>query len=279
MRTIEAKKISEAISELCIRANTVLRKDVLRALGVALKKEKNRRARKILEAIVQNALLAAREGLPICQDTGIATVFIKMGREVKVAGDLNKVVDQGVRAGYTRGYLRSSVVEDPVRRGAEVDNIPSVVHLKVTGGRKLKITVMPRGFGSENVSRLRMLRPTDGVDKIKEAVVEAVCLAGPDACPPFIIGVGIGGTAEKAVELSKEALILSLDHRNPRQHIAKLEKEILDAVNGLGMGPMGLGGRTTALGIKVLTYPTHIAGLPVAIHISCHALRSATAIL
>lgn len=279
MRTIDARQITEAVSKLCIEANTVLRSDVLRALKAASKKEKYGRARRILEAIVFNAQLAAKNRLPICQDTGMATVFVKIGREVRITGDLYEAIDRGVKLGYAKGYLRNSIVRDPIRRLGTGESTPSVIHLKFTGGKKLKVTVMPRGFGSENVSRLVMLRPTDGADRIKEVVVEACRRAGPDACPPFILGVGIGGTAEKAVELSKEALISPLERNHPQPHIAKLERAILGAVNRLGLGPMGLGGRTTALGVKILTYPTHIAGLPVAINISCHALRSKTAVL
>lgn len=279
MRNISTKKIKDTVAQLCIQANTVLRSDVLSLLKSALRKEKSKRPRYILDAIIQNAEVAAREKLPICQDTGIACVFVQIGCDVRIKGDLIDMINRGVRLGYTRGYLRSSVVCDPIKRAGKSKSIPSVVHIKTTRGKRLKITVMPKGFGSENVSKLWMLKPTDGASKIKDVVVESAQLAGPDACPPFIVGVGVGGTAERAMELSKEALILPLNQANPKRHIAKLEREILRQINTLGIGPMGMGGHTTALSVKILTYPTHIAGLPVAVNISCHALRSATAVL
>jgi fumarate hydratase subunit alpha len=280
MRKINAEKIREAVARLAIEANLILRKDVLRALKRAYSKERSRRAKKVLKALVENAAIASSEGIPICQDTGIATVFLDIGQDVAITGgDLNKAVNKGIAEGYKRGFLRKSVVSDPLSRVNTRDNTPAVIHTKIVPGGKIKITVAPKGFGSENKSVTGMFKPTDGADKIGRFILEAVKKAGPDACPPYIVGVGIGGTLDKACILAKEALLRPIDKRNPRHHIAGLERALLKKINGLNIGPMGLGGRATCLGLNIEVYPTHIAGLPVCVSISCHATRSAAVTL
>lgn len=276
MRRLSVTKITEVVSELSVEANTVLRKDVLDALRIALKRERNKRARWILDMIIQNACLAREQKIPICQDTGMVVVFIEMGRRIQIDGDLNRAVNKGIRDGYRKGYLRRSITPDPLGRKGLVNFTPCVIHIRVTNSNRFKITLMPKGFGSENVSTLVMLNPTDGVQRVKEVVREAVKQKGQDACPPLILGIGIGGTADQAIILSKQALLRPLSHFNPQPGISRLEQGILKDLNRLGIGPMGLGGRTTALGVNILTYPTHIAGMPLAINMSCHALRSAT---
>jgi fumarate hydratase subunit alpha len=254
-----------------------MRKDVYDALKRAMRSEKNRCAKGVLRALLENADIAARCGLPMCQDTGMAVLFIEIGQDVHiVGGDLNTAVVRGIRQGSREGYLRNSVVRDPILRNNTGDNAPPVIHTRMVKGNKVKLTVLPKGFGSENKSVVMMLRPTVSVDEIKKAVVGVVEAAGPAACPPFILGIGIGGTQDKAAELAKEALLRPLGESNPSKHIATLEREILSDVNKTGIGPLGLGGKTTVLAVRILTYPTHIAGLPVAINICCHALRSAS---
>jgi fumarate hydratase subunit alpha len=275
-RQIRVDEVSRIVSELCIEANTVLRKDILDALRIALKRERNKRARWILDMIIQNACLAKEQKIPICQDTGMVVVFIEMGRRIGIDGDLNRAINKGIRDGYRKGYLRRSITPDPLGRMGLVNFDPCVIHIRVTNSNRFKITLMPKGFGSENVSTLVMLKPTDGIQKVREVVRESVKQKGPDACPPLILGIGIGGTADQAVILSKQALLRPLNHFNPQPEISQLEQKILKDLNRLGIGPMGLGGRTTALGVNILTYPTHIAGMPLAINMSCHALRSAT---
>jgi len=252
----------------------------LSALKTARVHERTTRAKNILSVLIENSRIAKTKKIPICQDTGLAIVFVEIGQDVRVKGSLTDAINEGVKRGYEKGYLRSSVVDDPILRNKSKYNTPAVIHYNVVSGDKIKITVMPKGFGSENKSKTYMLLPTSQPKDIIKAVAEgAVTLAGPDACPPFVIGVGIGGTLDKAVELSKKALLLPIGFKHKDKHINKLTRYMLKAVNSLSIGPMGLGGKTTALGINVLTYPTHIAGLPVAINISCHALRSATAYL
>ncbi len=280
MRMVGAGKIRDAVSRLAIEANLYLRKDVLSALKSAYSKEKAPRAKKILKALIENAAIASSESIPICQDTGMATVFMEIGQEAAiVGGDLEKAVNEGVAEGYKKGFLRKSIVADPLSRINTNDNTPAVIHVKIVPGGKIKITVAPKGFGSENKSLINMFRPTDGADKIEKFILEAVKKAGPDACPPYIIGVGMGGTLDKACVLAKEALLRRIDKRNPRHHIAKLESILLKKINKLNIGPMGLGGRATCLGLNIEVYPTHIAGLPVCVSISCHATRSATAVI
>jgi len=277
MKRITAGEIVNILTELSVEANTVLRKDVLGALKKSLREETNKRARRILEMIIQNACLAKKEKIAICQDTGMPVVFVEIGSQVRiVGGELSAAINKGIEKGYRKGYLRRSIVKDPLKRTGPSGFSPAIVHIKTTNGNKLRLTLMPKGFGSENVTTLVMLRPTDGPAKIKEVVVKTVRQKGSGACPPLVIGLGIGGTAEKAVELSKLALIRPLNRRNPEPHLAGLEKAILREVNRLKIGPMGLGGKTTALAVNILTHPTHIAGLPLGISLSCHALRSVT---
>ena len=277
MKSITAGEIVNILTELSVEANTVLRKDVLGALKKSLREETNKKARRILQMIIQNACLAKKEKIAICQDTGMPVVFVEIGSQVRiVGGELSTAINKGIEKGYRKGYLRRSIVKDPLRRTGPSGFSPCIIHIKTTNGNKLRLTLMPKGFGSENVTTLVMLRPTDGPVKIKEAVVRTVRQKGSGACPPLVIGLGIGGTAEKAVELSKLALIKPLNRRNPEPHLAGLEKAILREVNRLKIGPMGLGGKTTALAVNILTHPTHIAGLPLGISLSCHALRSVT---
>ncbi len=277
MKSISAGEIVNILTELSVEANTVLRKDVLGALKKSLREETNKRARRILGMIIQNACLAKKEKIAICQDTGMPVVFVEIGSQVRIVGGLlSTAINKGIEKGYRKGYLRRSIVKDPLRRTGPSGFSPAIVHIKTTGGNKLRLTLMPKGFGSENVTTLVMLRPTDGPAKIKEVVVKTVRQKGSGACPPLVIGLGIGGTAEKAVELSKLALIRPLNRRNSEPHLAGLEKAILRDVNRLKIGPMGLGGKTTALAVNILTHPTHIAGLPLGISLNCHALRSAT---
>jgi len=279
MRIIKAETIRDIVKELCLEANFALRKDVYSALKTAAKKEKNKRAKKILEILVKNADIARKEKIAICQDTGMAIVFVDIGQDIKVQGSLEKAINQGVSQAYTKGYLRKSIVADPLLRKNTGDNTPAVIHYRIVPGSKIKITVMAKGFGSENVSKTKMLKPTEGESQIADFVANAVKDAGPGACPPFFIGIGIGGSLDKAVALAKEALLLPIGAVNKKRHLARLEKEILAQVNKLKIGPMGFGGAHTALGVKILSCPTHIAGLPVAVNISCHALRTAGKVL
>ncbi len=269
MRTIPSKKIRDAVALLCARANLVLRQDVLSALKKAYKKETDRRAKKIILAIIENADVARYRRLAICQDTGIPSVFVRIGQEVSVKGGLSEAINAGVAAGYRRASLRSSIVKDPLKRGKPGFS-PAVIHYDIVKGRKLEITLLPKGFGCENKSVLRMFNPTATTEEIVDFIVDTVRCAGPDACPPYVVGVGIGGTADYAVLMSKKSLLNRIDGRK-----GALEKLLLERINKLNIGPMGLGGRTTALGVGVLQHPTHIAGLPVAVSLSCHALRSA----
>ena len=276
---IRTCQITEAVSELAISANYVLRKDVVKGLKEALSRETNRRAKSILSSIIENARIAKKEKMPICQDTGMAVVFVEMGEDVRITGGgLKEAINRGIRQGYRQGYLRKSTV-DPLSRKNIGNNTPAVIHLNIVKGKRTKITVMPKGFGSENVSCSTVLKPTDGADEIKNCVLNAVKRAGPNPCPPIILGIGIGGTLDKAAILAKQALLRPLHRRNRRKDVARLENSILKEINRLGIGPMGLGGKTTALAANIETFPTHIAALPVAVNISCHALRSATKII
>lgn len=280
MREIDVRKIREVVTELCLKANFELRKDVLRALKSALKKETSPRAKNILKAIIENAALAKKKRIAICQDTGFVSVFIELGGSILLSGgDLAEAVNNGVEDAYKKGYLRKSVVSDPLLRKNTNTNTPSVIHIDIVEGDRIKISVSPKGFGSENKSAIKMLKPTASEKDIIGFVTEVVKLAGPDACPPYILGIGIGGTFDHAAHLSKRALLRPVGSGNKKGHFRRLEKDILKAVNSLGMGPMGLGGKTTALGINVEEFPTHIAGLPVAVSVSCHATRSAEKII
>jgi fumarate hydratase subunit alpha len=279
MKTVSSQKIRLAVAAACRKAAFLLRKDVRIALGVALDREKNPRIRRILEAIIENARSAEIRQLAICQDTGMPVVFAEVGQDVKIQGDFRSAVNQGVADGYLKNYLRESVVSQPLER-RQPKYSPAVIHTELVPGSKIKITVLPKGFGCENKSQLKMFNPTAGIEEIKQFVVEAVKAAGPDACPPYVVGVGIGGTADYASVLAKKALLRSvLPGKRSTGKTGKLERELLGRINELKIGPMGLGGKTTALAVNIASYPTHIAGLPVAVNISCHALRSASVTL
>ena len=276
MRTIHTDLIKEAIKEMCIEANLTLSSDVESRICTAEQEETEELGKKILSQLKENMDIAKAESIPICQDTGMAIIFLEIGQEVHLEGDyLEDAVNQGVREGYAEGYLRKSVVGDPLLRENTKDNTPAVIHTKIVPGDKVKITVAPKGFGSENMSRVCMLKPADGEEGVKEAVLETVRLAGPNACPPRVVGVGIGGNFEKCALLAKKALTRNLDIRSELPHIRAMEEELLQKINELNIGPGGLGGKTTALGVNIETYPTHIAGLPVAINICCHVNRHA----
>ncbi len=280
MRKIEAKRIEKTVSELCIEANLDLRRDVLSALKKALRSERGRKAKGILKEIIENARIAKRKRLPICQDTGMVVVFCEIGQGLSiVGGDLSKAINDGVRDGYRKGYLRKSVVADPLARENTGTNAPAVIYTAIVPGNKLRIALSPKGFGSENKSRIEMLNPTASIEDIKTFVIKVVRECGAEACPPLILGVGIGGTFEKAAQLAKLALFRPINKRSLKRDIERLEKELLKDINRLNIGPMGLGGRTTALGVNIEEFPTHIAGMPVAVCVSCHATRSAERIL
>lgn len=273
MREIKATIITKAMIELVKRANFILRSDVLSALHRAYKIEKNKRAKIILEAILDNAAYAKKEKLAICQDTGMPNVFVQVGQDVKIRGDLKAAINNGIKAGYKKYSLRNSVVSDPLlRRNPKFS--PCIIHTDLVRGNKIKLTLLPKGFGCENKSQLKMFKPTAGIEEIKKFIVEVVKSAGPDACPPYVIGVGIGGSADYVSLMAKKALLTKIQTKN-----SKLENDLLKQINKSGIGPMGLGGRCTALAVKIQKYPTHIAGLPVSVNISCHALRSASIIL
>lgn len=273
MREIKASRITEAVTELARRANFNLRSDVLSVLRRAYQGEKNKRAKKILKAILDNAAFARKESLAICQDTGMPVVFVEVGQDLKITGDLKTAINKGIKYGYKKYSLRNSIVADPFLRG-NPEFSPCIIHTDIVRGNKIKLTVLPKGFGSENKSQLKMFKPTAAVEEVKKFIVDAVKSAGPDACPPYVVGVGIGGTADYASIMAKKALLTKLSARN-----SKLEEDLLREINKTGIGPMGLGGRTTALAVKIKKYPTHIAGLPVSVNISCHALRSAEIVL
>lgn len=274
MRRIHTNEITENIKEMCIEANLHLAKDVVNAITHAEEQEESTIGKKILGQLKENMDIAKTENIPICQDTGMAVVFIKIGQDVHLEGALlEDAINEGIRQGYTEGYLRKSVVRDPILRENTKDNTPGIIHYEIVAGDKVEITVAPKGFGSENMSRVCMLKPADGIEGVKEAVLETVRLAGPNACPPMVVGVGIGGTFEKCAILAKKALTRNLDEPSAIPYVAELEKELLEKINKLGFGPGGLGGVNTALGVNIETYPTHIAGLPVAINICCHVNR------
>ena len=280
IRTIEVKEIAENIREMCIEANHFLAPDMGRALDRAAVSEKSPLGRKILEQLEENLEIAAEDIIPICQDTGMAVVFIEIGQDVHLeGGDLEDAVNEGVRRGYVEGFLRKSVVRDPLIRENTKDNTPAVIHTKIVPGKNIKITVAPKGFGSENMSRIFMLKPAEGIEGVKNAVITAVQDAGPNACPPMVVGVGIGGTFEKCALLAKEALTREVGSHSPIPYVKEMEEELLERINGLGIGPGGLGGTTTALAVNINTYPTHIAGLPVAVNICCHVNRHITRVI
>ncbi|MGE5197012.1 MAG: fumarate hydratase [Deltaproteobacteria bacterium] len=278
MKIIPAKKIRDAVEELCIRANINLRKDVLKALKAAYRKEKNNRARKITGAILANARVAAEERLAICQDTGLPIVFVEIGQDVRITGDLKAAINKGVELGYKKAYLRNSIVKNPLLRGTS-GYAPAVIHIDIARGNKLKLSVLPKGFGCENKSQLKMFKPTTPVKEIKEFIIGAVKNAGADACPPYVVGVGIGGSADYAVLMAKRALLRDIGVGNRQSYVRTMEMDLLKKINRLNIGPMGLGGKITTLGVNIEIYPTHIAGMPVAVNISCHAMRSATKVI
>jgi fumarate hydratase subunit alpha len=274
MRSISVQEITKNIKEMCIEANYVLSEDVKSAIYQNQETESNQIGKQILSQLKENMDIAKNESIPICQDTGMAVIFMKIGQDVHFeGGNLEDAINEGIRQGYEEGYLRKSVVKDPVERVNTKDNTPGVIHYEIVSGDQVEITVSPKGFGSENMSRVCMLKPADGIEGIKDAILETVKLAGPNACPPVVVGVGIGGTFEKCALLAKKALTRELGSHNPIPYVSELEEEMLEKINNIGIGPAGLGGNTTALGINIETYPTHIAGLPVAINMCCHVNR------
>jgi len=280
MRTIETNEITRHIKEMCIEANHYLSDDMQEIFKQSAQKEASPLGRQILQQLEENLEIAANERIPICQDTGMAVIFIKVGQEVHIqGGSLAEAIHQGVREGYTEGYLRKSVVKDPIYRENTKDNTPAVIHYEITEGDKVEITVAPKGFGSENMSRIFMLKPADGIEGVKEAILTTVREAGPNACPPMIVGVGIGGTFEKCALMAKHALTRNLKEERAGGYVRELEEEMLSKINKTGIGPGGLGGTTTALAVNINTYPTHIAGLPVAVNICCHVNRHAVRVL
>lgn len=280
MREINVNEIIPVASAMCIESNCILNEDIKNALKENLGRETNSLASDILADIIKNAEIAKRDNVPICQDTGMAVFFIELGQDVHITGgNLYDAINEGVRIGYQAGYLRKSVVADPIRRGNTGDNTPAIIHTDIVPGTQLKITIAPKGFGSENMSGIKMLKPSDGVDGVIRFVTETVRSASGNPCPPIVVGVGIGGTMEKAAILSKKALLRDIRKDNPDEYYANLEKELLDKINALDVGPQGFGGKTTALGVNVEVFPTHIAGLPVAVNISCHVTRHLTKIL
>jgi fumarate hydratase subunit alpha len=277
MRTIEAEKITEAVAKLAIDANYYLADDVYNAIVKGQKQEESPLGQNILGLLIENANIAGRENMPICQDTGMAVIFMEIGQDVHiVGGNLEDAVNAGVAKGYTEGYLRKSVVGEPMfNRVNTKNNTPAILHTSIVPGDKIKIVLAPKGFGSENMSALRMFKPSDGVQAVKKFVVDTVTAAGSNPCPPIVLGIGVGGTMEKAALLAKKALTRSLDQPNSHPEYAALEQEMLELVNNTGVGPQGLGGRVTALAVNIEYYPTHIAGMPVAINVNCHATRHA----
>lgn len=274
MRSIDAKKITEEVKRMVIEANYFLPKDVMAALQEARENDDWKLSQDILDKIIENAQVADKERVPMCQDTGMVVAFVKMGQEVVIEnGFIEDAINEGVRQGYEEGYLRKSVVGDPLNRVNTKDNTPAVVNYEIVPGDKLTIMVAAKGFGSENMSRLKMLKPSDGIEGVKEFILETVELAGPNPCPPIVVGVGIGGTFEKVSLLAKKSLMRDLDKYNENPFYEELEKEMLEKVNALGIGPQGFGGKSTALKVNIEYFPTHIAGLPVAVNINCHATR------
>ena len=280
MREIKASTITDVIERLCMEANQVLPQDIKDAISTCRSQEDGDIACGILDNIIENYQIAENEQVPICQDTGMACVFLEIGQDVHITdGDLTEAVNEGVRRGYTKGYLRKSVVKDPVRRGNTGDNTPAMLYTEIVPGEQIKVTVGPKGFGSENMSAIRMFKPSAGIQGIKDFIIETVEIAGPNPCPPMVVGVGIGGTFDKAALLAKKALMRPVDTSNPDPYYADLEKEMLQKINELGIGPQGFGGRTTAIGLNIETMPTHIAGMPCAINISCHVTRHKTEVI
>ena len=276
MRDPSVSEITKNIREMCIEANHFLSPDMKQVFDEAVSREESPLGKQILNQLEENLRIAGEDMIPICQDTGMAVVFLKAGQEVHfTGGSLTEAVNEGVRQGYTEGFLRKSVVQDPIERVNTGDNTPAILHYEIVEGDSVEITVAPKGFGSENMSRVFMLKPADGIEGVKEAILTAVRDAGPNACPPMVVGVGIGGTFEKCALMAKHALTRDLSEEAPVPYVRELEKEMLERINGLGIGPGGLGGRITAFAVNIETYPTHIAGLPVAVNICCHVNRHA----
>ncbi len=274
MRELDVKVITENIKEMCIEATHFLTEDMKNVLDDSVTKEESPLGKQILQQLQENLQIAGDEMIPICQDTGMAVVFIKAGQDVHfIGGNIEDAINEGVRKGYTEGYLRKSVVKDPIIRENTKDNTPAIIHYSIVEGNDVEITVAPKGFGSENMSRIFMLKPADGIDGVKNAILTAVKEAGPNACPPMVVGVGIGGTFEKCALLAKEALTRNINEQSKIPYVKELEEEMLEKINCLGIGPGGLGGRVTAFAVNIETYPTHIAGLPVAVNICCHVNR------
>ena len=274
MRTVNVSEITEQIKEMCIEANHYLSEDMKNALSESEKQEKSPLGKQILCQLQENLKIASEDMIPICQDTGMAVIFLEIGQDVHLeGGPLEDAVNEGVRQGYKEGYLRKSVVRDPIERENTKDNTPAVIHYEIVAGDRIRITVAPKGFGSENMSRVFMLKPADGIEGVKEAVLTAVRDAGPNACPPMVVGVGIGGTFEKCALMAKKALTREVGRHSDIPYVKELEEELLTKINQLGIGPGGLGGTTTAFAVNINTYPTHIAGLPVAVNICCHVNR------
>lgn len=280
MREIDVREVAESVAALCIKANTDLGSDIAERLSAMRALETDERPQAILDELIENAALAREKGMPICQDTGMAVVYMRIGQDVHfTGGSVEEAINKGVSKGYTEGYLRASVVADPLLRTNTGDNTPAVILWDIVPGDRVGITVAPKGFGSENMSSLTMLVPAQGIEGVKAAILATVKKAGPNPCPPIILGVGIGGTMDMAARMSKLALLRPVGEKSPKEHIARLEEEMLEAINALDIGPAGLGGHTTALAVHINTYPTHIAGLPVAVNMSCHATRHAEIIL
>lgn len=279
MREIPAAAITESVRKMCVAANYRLPEDVCARIALACGEEPFPAAKDTLDKLRENARIASEGRFPICQDTGMALVFVEIGQDAHIAGSLEGAVNEGVRQGYREGYLRKSVVADPLRRANTGDNTPAMLYVELVPGDRVTVTVAPKGFGSENMSRIAMLMPSDGVEGVKDFVVRTVELAGPNPCPPIVVGVGLGGTFDKAALLSKKALLRPLDRPHPDPYYAALEEELLTRINALGIGPQGFGGRTTALKVNIETLPTHIAGLPCAVNINCHVSRHLTEVL
>ncbi len=280
MREIDVKMISDNVAEMCIEANYYLSEDMKSCLNNAVESETGELGKKVLNSLKENLDIAANDMIPICQDTGMAVVFIKVGQDVHLTGgNIEEAINNGVHKGYVDGYLRKSVVKDPIYRENTKDNTPAIIHYSIVQGDKVEITLAPKGFGSENMSKVYMLKPADGIEGVKNAILSAVKDAGPNACPPMVIGVGIGGDFEKAAIMSKQALTRNVNEHSDKEYVRELEKEMLEKINSLGIGPGGLGGKNTAFAVNINTYPTHIAGLPVAVNICCHVNRHVTRVL
>ncbi|WP_432667493.1 fumarate hydratase [Wukongibacter baidiensis] len=274
MREVNVKEIQDAVKDMCISANYNLGNDVVKAFESSLENEESPIAKEILDNLIKNSEIAREKSVPMCQDTGMAVIFIEIGQDVRlIGGDLKEAINEGVRQGYKDGFLRKSVVGDPLIRKNTGDNTPAIIYIDIVPGDKIKIVFAPKGFGSENMSKTKMLKPSDGISGVEEFVIETVSAAGPNPCPPIVVGVGIGGTLDKACQIAKMALLRPIGESNETEYIKELEKRLLEKINNLGIGPQGLGGRTTALAVNIEAFATHIAGLPVAVNINCHASR------